>query len=69
MKNTEAKAEMTVITLTASQKAALERLRSALTEATDSGLLDLLQPCCDNPDSINDVCDSVSGMIDLIARA
>lgn len=42
---------------------ALKELWRALQQATDCGLLDQLQGNCNNPDSINDLCDAVDSGI------
>ncbi|WP_321967186.1 hypothetical protein [Burkholderia cepacia] len=49
--------------LTVQQAVALITLEAALIDATDSGLLDELLGHCKSPDSINDLCDVVSGRL------
>lgn len=48
--------------MSAEQLAALEVLKFASRMATDCGLFDILVTECKNPDSINDVCDAISGV-------
>ena len=53
------KTKILEVNLTPKQYAALEKLLSALQNATDCGALDILVSNCVNPDSINDVCDAL----------
>lgn len=51
-----------MIKLNAQQRAALKQLIDAYQVATDTGLFDEMVINCDNPDSINDVCDAADYM-------
>lgn len=51
-----------MIKLDAQQKAALKKLIDAHQVATNTGLFDEMYINCDNPDSINDVCDAADYM-------
>ena len=46
--------------LTTEQKIALKELKDAFQHATDSGLLDMMLDDVNDPDSINDVCDTMA---------
>ena len=49
--------------MTHEQKQVALKLAAILTEATDVGLLDVLLDHTKNPDSINDVCDSLNDLL------
>ena len=49
--------------MTHEQKQVALKLAAILTESTDVGLLDVLLDHTKNPDSINDVCDSLNDLL------
>ena len=57
---------MTTHQTTEQQRQALVALQKALLTATHEGMLDMLQPECANPDSINDVCNAVDWLANAL---